>query len=222
MSKYKNLYVLGTSHISKESVKHVKKTVKTLKPSIIALELDQSRYNALISKKKLSKINLLKTLGIRGFLLNFIGVFIEKLLAKKTGIPPGTEMKTAIKLAKKHNIKVVLIDQPIQITLKKLITQITRKEKLKFIKELILSLFMSKKHIEFDINKVPSQKIITKLIKETKLKFPTVYKIVVEERNIYMAKILNKLITYYPDKAILAIVGAGHEKDIIGELKSMN
>jgi pheromone shutdown protein TraB len=34
-----------------------------------------------------------------------------------------------------------------------------------------------------------------------------------------MAKNLNKLILRYPEKKIFVIVGAGHEKGLIGELK---
>lgn len=223
MVKYKNLYIIGTSHISKQSVNEVKRTIEKLNPEIIALELDQSRFLALTSNKKQdSKITTkIQMLGIKGFLFNSIGAFVEKSLGKRTGIKPGTEMKTAIDLAKKNKIEIALIDQPITITIKKLTSQITKKEKIFFIKELLQTLFAKQKHLPFNLNKVPSQKTIDKLIEETKYNYPTIYRVLVEERNVYMANALNKLMNTYPKKTILAIIGAGHEKEIVGEIKSI-
>ncbi|MBI2499507.1 TraB/GumN family protein [Candidatus Woesearchaeota archaeon] len=220
MYRYKNLTILGTSHIAKQSVIEVKKAINTIKPKIIALELDKDRFLALTSKKKKSSIIKYRDLSFQSILFNLIGSYIEKKLSKKTGFIPGSDMKTAIKVAKTQNIKVELIDQPIQITLNKLTSQITRKEKLSLIKEIIFFPFVKNK-TEFDLNKVPSTDIIEKLIKETQEKYPTIHRILVKERNLYMAKALYKIINTNQDKKILAIVGAGHKKEIIGELKSI-
>ena len=221
MSKYKNLYIIGSSHIAKESVNKVKEEIEKSHPEIICLELDQQRFLFLLSKKRKSGIKSLKSLGIKGFLFNFIGALIEKSLGKYTGIEPGSEMKTAIELASKRKIKLVLIDQPINITLKKLTSEITKKEKLRFVLDLLVAPFSRNKKLGFSLNKVPSKKIISKLIEEVERKYPTVYRVLVKERNIYMAKRLNKLMRLYPDKKILAIVGASHEEGIIEELKWM-
>lgn len=221
MAKYGDIWVVGTSHIAKESVEKVKKAVNSYKPDFIALELDKQRLGTLLSKKKKFSLKALKEFGIKALFLNLIGSFIEKRLSKKTGILPGTEMKTAIKLAKEQKIKIALIDQPVNITLKKLTSRITRKEKFRFIKDILSSLFLRKKQVSFDLNKVPSEKVVKKLIEDTKEKYPTVYQVLIEERNKFMAKALYKLTHLYPKKKILAIVGAGHEEGIIGELKSI-
>ncbi len=220
MIKYKNLTVLGTSHIAKQSIHQVEQAITTIKPEIIALELDRGRFFALMSNNKRTSLKSYKKLGFKSFLLNLIGAYLERKLSKSTGILPGTEMKTAIGIARKNNIKIELIDQPINITLEKLTTQLTRKEKFNLLKEVILSIF-SKNKVEFDLNTVPSEKIIKKLISQTKKKYPTIHRILVKERNQYMAKALYKIINTNQDKNTLAIVGAGHQKEIIGELKSI-
>ena len=193
----------------------------SITPDILALELDKERFFALKSKTKTNifSLEIYRKLGFKPFLFNLIGSYIEKKLSKSTGILPGTEMKTAINLAKKNNIQVALIDQPIQITLKKLTSQLTRKEKLSLLKDILFSLF-SKKQAEFDLNEVPSEKIIAKLITQTKEKYPTVYRILVKERNEYMAKALYKIINLDKDKKILAVIGAGHEKEVIRIIRS--
>ena len=91
------------------------------KPEIIALELDAIRFNSLL-KKKVKKIKFkdIKKIGITGFLFNIIGSWSSKKLGKIAEVNPGSEMLTAIKLAKKEKIKIYLIDQDIRVTLKKL------------------------------------------------------------------------------------------------------
>lgn len=219
MNTYKNLTILGTSHIAKQSIKKVKNTIENLKPHIIAIELDKKRLQALFSNQRPSLRDLF-SLGLKAFILNLIAAYAEKKLGKLVGTKPGDEIRQAILSAKEHKLKIALVDQDVQVTLKKLTKRITWKEKFQFIKDIIKSIFGKKQKIKFDLNKVPSQRIINKMIKETKQKYPSVYKTLIEERNSIIAKNLYKLITNYPNKNILAIVGAGHEKAILGELKS--
>ena len=77
-----------------------------------------------------------------------------------------------------------------------------------------------KKDIEiFDIRKVPSSKIIDNILEKVKEKYPGIYKVLIEERNDVMAKNLYKIMREYNNKKIFAIVGAGHESEIINILK---
>ena len=66
--------VLGTSHISQESVDQIKNTIKEFKPDIVAVELDLQRFQAIMSKRrrKMNLRNALK-LGLFGFLFYIIG-----------------------------------------------------------------------------------------------------------------------------------------------------
>ncbi len=217
MNTFKNLTVIGTSHVAIESIKEVEKAIKKTKPFVIALELDNLRFKKLISKKQ--KVNLWKNIGSQGFLLNLIGAWIEKKLGEKVNIKPGSEMEAAIKLAKKEDIKIALIDQDIRITLKKLSKGITFKEKLTFFKDIFLSLFTKKNKINIDLTKVPEKNFINKIIKDVKKRYPNVYRILVEERNKIMAVNLITLMNY--NKPILAIVGAGHETGLINEIKCL-
>lgn len=215
MITFKNLTIIGTSHIAIQSIKEVKEAIKLINPYIIALELDSLRFQKLNSKNK--KNNLLKGIGSRGFLLNLIGAWAEKKLGEKVNTSPGSEMKAAIEIAKKENIKIALIDQDIRITLKNLSKNFTLKEKLRFLKDLLLSIFTNKNKINIDLTKVPEKDFIKKIIKEVKEKYPNLYKVLVEDRNKVMAANLITLINI--NKPILAIVGAGHEEDLIKELK---
>lgn len=218
--KYKNLTIIGTSHIAKESVEEVKTTILKEKPEIIALELDKKRLYSLLYKKK-EKINFYNIfrVGVKGFFFSLLGAWAEKKLGTIVGVSPGSEMLQAVKIAKKKKIKIALIDQDIEITLKKFSKAITWKEKLNFIVDVFKAIIFRKKKIEFDLTRVPDEKIINKLIKEVKARYPNVYKILVKQRNYIMAHNLFNLMQKNTDKKILAIVGAGHEKEILGLIK---
>lgn len=219
MHRYKNLIILGTSHIAIQSVRQVERVIKTYAPDIIALELDKKRFQAILSKKRRFRLRDIKKLGMKGFLLNYLGAWAEKKLGKSVGTKPGAEMKKAIELARLNKKTIALIDQDIQITIRKLTNNITLKEKMRFLKDLLFPFSLKPQKIKFNLKKVPKTETIRKLIKTVKKRYPSVHHILVTERNIVMAKNLNKLILRYPNKVIFAIVGAGHEKGIIGELK---
>jgi len=223
MQVYKNLAIIGTSHISIESVNEVKNFIEKNKPEIIALELDPKRYLSLISKDS-SKRNALKeilSVGIKGYLINVIGSYIEKKLGKVVGVKPGSEMIEAISLAKKYNLKLALIDQDITITLKKLSKEVRFREKFKIFKDILKGIFSKKQEVvKIDLRKVPSQELINKIIKKVKKDYPGVYNVLIKERNEVMAKALNKIINLNNDKKILAIIGAGHEKEVIRLIRS--
>lgn len=215
MKSFRNIIILGTSHIALESVNEVKRLIESEKPEIIALELDKLRFKKLISNRK-QKFSL-RSIASSGSIMNSIGAFIERKLGEKVGIKPGEDMKTAIRLAKKYRIQIALIDQPIQITFKRLSENLTLKEKFRFIADVILSLISSKKRIRIDLTKVPEKKLIRKMIDEVKKRYPNVYKTLIQERNLYMAKYLIELVNL--GKKTLVIVGAGHEDDLIKILK---
>ncbi len=218
MQRYKNLTIVGTSHIAIQSIKEVEEVILKVKPGIVALELDKLRFNALIYKKK-KKLNLrdIKKIGLKGFLFNAVGAWIEKKLGKIVGVSPGTEMKKAVKIAYKVKSDISLIDQDISRTLKRLSQEITWREKLRFVLEVITGFFKRPK-LKMDLTKVPSQKIIKKLTSKLKRQYPSVHKVLVKERNEIMAKNLYKLMS--TGKEIVAIIGVGHEEEIIRLIKS--
>lgn len=222
MRQYKNLTIIGTSHIAIESIKEVKDVISKIKPKIVALELDRKRFQSLIYKKKRRlKFSDIKHIGLKGYLFNLIGAWVEKKLGKTVGVLPGSEMKKAVKIAYQLKSDIALIDQDIEITLKKLSKRITWKEKFRFVADILKGLIFRKPEITFDLKKVPSEKIIKKLTSKVKKRYPSFYLTLIKERDAYMAKALYSLTAKYPNKKIVAVVGAGHEQDIINLIKNL-
>jgi pheromone shutdown-related protein TraB len=218
--KHKNLVLLGTSHIARQSLNEVEAAVKKEKPGIIALELDRKRMAALLEKKR-PRLTLkdIKRVGIKGFLFSIIGAWAEKKLGEKTGIKPGAEMKRAYELARENKIDLAMIDQDIEVTLRKISQKLTWREKLNFFADVFKAVVLRKREVIFDLSKVPSARVIKRLTSKVKKRYPHIYEVLVEERNMVMAKNIAKLCRMNPEKKVLAIIGAGHEKEILDIVK---
>ena len=214
-----NLKIIGTSHIAKQSVNEIKTAVKEFQPEIIAVELDVQRAAALLSKEK-NKVRLADILkiGIKGYLFVKIGQYVQQKLGQMVGVSPGSEMKTALMLARKNKLKIALIDQPIQITLKNFSKNLTWKEKFRFAADFFKGIFFRKRQMKelglenFDLTKVPAEEVIEKMMVPVKKRYPNVFKTLVSDRNKYMVRKLVQLLRKNPDKRILCVVGAGHKK----------
>jgi len=214
--------IIGTNHISKQSTKNIKEAFLEFKPTSICVELDSQRAKSLTNPQK-QKINLrmIKILGFKGFIFFLITKFLQEKLGKIVNVKPGVDMLFAMNLAKNNYLNLFLIDQPIEKTIRFLGKEITFKEKIEFVKDLFKALFFPKrqKKIKLDITKVPSQTIIDELMNQLKKKYPSIYKVLIHDRNIFMAKKIVHLMKKNPEDRFLVVVGAGHEVGLIQSIK---
>lgn len=218
MLKYKNLIVIGTSHIAESSLNEIESVFQKVNPDLVAVELDSNRLYAMLSDKKPNySPSMIRSLGLKGYLFAIIGSFIQQKLGDVVGIKPGSDMLSAVRLAQKGNKKLALIDQDIQITISRLSKAIGWKERVHFVVDLFSAPFAKK--LKIDLRKVPEKELIKKLLKIMKKRYPGLYKVLVEERNRLMALKLRALMDNYPNIKIMAIVGAGHEDDLLALIK---
>ncbi len=218
MQAFENLILIGTSHIARESIIEVEKIIEEEKPELVALELDKGRFFALVNEEK-GRLSFkdIKLIGFKGYLFAKLGEFVERKLGGKVGVSPGEEMLKAAEIATKNKCKIALIDQKIEITLKRFSKEITWKEKFRFFADIVKGVFIKKYRMSIDLSKVPDKEFIANILKQVKVRYPNFYKVLVEERNKYMAVKLVKLMKEY--SKIVAVVGAGHEEEIIEEIK---
>lgn len=212
-----NIKIVGTSHISSQSLNEIKKTFLQFQPSIIAVELDKDRLFGLQNpnmKNKTSHRKLIKHLGLPGYFFAMIGKYVQKKLGSIVNLTPGEDMLFAANLAKNNNLQLELIDRPINITLKRFSNKFGIKEIFQIIKNIFKGIFSKKNKINIDLKKIPEQELIDFLISEVKKDYPSIYSVIIEERNHYMAKKLIILSKQNKNSKILAVVGAGHKKEM--------
>ncbi len=221
--KYGNLTVIGTSHIAEDSVSMVREAILAENTAIVAVELDHARLHALLSEEKPSlSFAMLRVMGLTGFVFFAIAGFLQRKLGKMIGAVPGQEMKTAVQIAQENKIRVALIDQPLNITMHSL-SRISTWEKLKLARDFVLGITgIETDKVQFDLTKTPDSKFVTMAMKKLKERYPGLYKALVADRNEYMARMLARLMKLEPQSRIVAVVGAGHEGEIVKLVRKLS
>lgn len=218
--KYHNLILIGSSHIAQESIAKITETFTKSQPDIVAVELDSNRLHALLSgERRTLLLKDIRKVGVKGYLFAQIGSWAEHKLGEGVGVSPGEDMVTAVRLATAHKLPVALIDQNIAVTLKEFSLHLTWKEKWRFVWDIMKAVFGPKQEIPFDLRTIPNPKVVRSLTHQVKKRYPNIYKVLVTDRNTFMAKKLAAIMRAEPDKTILAVVGAGHEEDVINLIK---
>ena len=198
------IILLGTSHISPESMKSIRSVIEREKPDCVAVELDRARYAALVSGKGRKP---------SGVFLKMIS-WMQKEMGKMTGMVPGEEMLEAVNFSRKSGIMVYLIDQDFSLTIRD-IQAISPLEKTRLFLGALLGSFAGKR---FDLKKVPPRKMVKDALAYLKRSFPQVYEAIVVKRNEHMAFVLKELLKKH--EKVLAVVGAGHIDGLKKLLKS--
>ncbi|MBW1694362.1 MAG: TraB/GumN family protein, partial [Deltaproteobacteria bacterium] len=88
----KDIILLGTAHVSKESVRQVKEVIEAEKPDTVCVELCESRYMSIRQKDKWQNTDIVKVIkDKKSFLLlsNLLLVSFQKRIAQKFDIVPG-------------------------------------------------------------------------------------------------------------------------------------
>lgn len=216
LDKEPSLKIIGTAHVSDESVKEVKETIRELKPDVVAVELDMNRYHNLKSEvsgeKRETEFNIREIIQgeqLTLFLVSGFLSYMQKKIGDDVGVKPGAEMLAAIEVAEEVGAKVALIDRNIQITLKRALNQMSWWEKIKFAYGLIASFFASDEELE-DIEKIKEGDTLAEVMEYFKDMSPKAYHVLVDERDKYMARMLLDM----PDGQVVAVVGAGHQSGI--------
>ena len=198
----KGLRMVGVSHVDPEGSNRIRREIRESKPTVVAVELCPQRLATLIEiERGYAKPGLVLQ---KGGLVGLLITILEKTAGEKAGVLPGSEMLTAVKEAENIKATVELIDQPILITLQKL-SAIPFWEKLKFITEAIKAILNSFSMSKSEITKINADEIL----REFKNRYPNLSRVLIEERNAYMAGRL-KDILQRTEGPIIAIVGLGH------------
>jgi pheromone shutdown-related protein TraB len=218
---YRNLVLIGTSHIAAESITRVEQVIRKEQPAIVALELDRQRLYALFHPQK-ARLHWkdIKRVGLKGWLFSVIGAWVERKLGEKVGVAPGTEMLQAFQTAREQHARIALIDQDIEVTLRRFSKALSWREKANLFVDLFKGIVLRKQEFMFDLSRVPSEKLIGKMIRQVQKRYPNLYRVLVTERNHVMAHRLAHLMRDHPEKTIVAVVGAGHEKELVQLVKA--
>jgi len=214
----KNITLIGTAHISQESVDTVVKAINDLHPDTVCVELDQQRYQSLINQKGWESLNLKEVIRKKQlpFLLaNLALSSYQKRMGLATGVQPGAELAAAAQLAEEQGMRVELVDRNIRTTLLRVWRITGLWNKMKVLASLFASLFEKQQVNEEELAKLRQADNLAGMLEEMGELLPSVKQILVDERDTYMAY----HIRLAPGEKIVAVVGAAHLPGIVAHLQ---
>ena len=220
------LTIIGTAHVSEESVNEVKDAIYEQHPEVVAIELDRGRYVRL--KQQMMGIEQDDTISVSKIIKeNKVGLFLTTTLLSyfqsKIGadldVAPGSEMVGAIEASEDLGIPIALIDRDINITLQRALNKMGFIEKSKFLVSLIASVFgFGEDEEDIDVEELKNPENLDELMEMFKDEAPSVHEVLVHERDAYLAGRINGL----PQDHVIAVVGAGHKKGITTFLENQD
>ncbi len=217
----KEIHLIGTAHVSQESVDEVTNAIDTLKPDTICVELDEGRYRSKTEKQGWGNLNLKNVIKEnKGFLLlaNMALSSYQKKLGAQLGVSPGDEIMKAAELAVERDIPLVLCDREIQITFKRAWGLSNLWNKTKLIGALLSAVFSDEKITAEELEKLKGTNLLQSLLDEMAKELPTIKKVLIDERDQYLA---SKIFSSQGNN-IVAIVGAGHVGGLIEYMQKLN
>lgn len=210
----KKIYLVGTAHVSKESVQDVRSTVEAVQPDTVCVELCPARYKTMCMGDAWRKMDIFKVLREKKavFLLAqlILSAFYRRI-GEQLGVQPGAEMLEAVQAAEKQNAALVLADRSVEVTLKRVWGFLGFLSKIKLFSHLLASLFISEKLDESSIEQIKQKDQLEAVLAEFAEKFPEIKKRLIDERDIFLAQKIRET----EGNTVVAVVGAGHVAGIV-------
>ena len=217
----RKITLIGTAHVSKESVEEVKETIKVINPDCVAVELDEKRADSIQNSEKYKELDIVQVLKRgEGFLLiaNLILASFQRKMGQNVGVKPGDEMLAAIEVAKELNIPTALVDRPIQITLRRAWAKNGFMGRIKLLSTLIASAFSKEEVSAEEIEKLKKQSEMDSMMTELAEYMPVIKEVLIDERDKYLAtNIWNS-----QGNNVVAVLGAGHLPGVEAHLIKMS
>jgi pheromone shutdown-related protein TraB len=213
------IVIVGTAHVSEKSVEEVRDVIRREKPDIVAVELCRPRFEALQDKGASSRnteLPIREMLSGGKFyylLVQILLSYIQKKIGKEMGVDPGSEMIAAIDAARAEGYEIALVDRDIQVTMQRFWKSMGFFEKLRMMRDLLAAALGIGGGQEIDMDTITSQDSISLLTEELRNTSPNAGKVLIDERDAYIAGSLLKLVSG-GGKTIVAVVGAGHKEGI--------
>jgi pheromone shutdown-related protein TraB len=213
----RDIHLIGTAHVSKESIDEVTGAIREEKPGMVCVELDESRYAAITKQDSWEKLDIAKVLKEgKGFLLiaNLTLSGFQRRLGNELGVKPGEEMIAALNTAKEMGIDFSLCDREIHMTLRRAWARCGFWSKCKLLAALLSSAFTTEKLSAEEIEKLKKTSELDSMMDELAKYLPAVKETLIDERDRYLAVKIWAGHSKNEAGSTLAVVGAGHLRGI--------
>jgi pheromone shutdown-related protein TraB len=211
--------LIGTAHVSRESINEVDQVIREEDPGMVCIELDAGRFASINGKDNWEKLDIIKVFKEgKGFLLmaNLVLAGFQRRMGLELGVKPGEEMKTAVDAAVELGIPYSLCDREVQITLRRAWARCGLWSKCKLLAALVSSAFSTEKLSGAEIENMKTRSELDGMMAELADYLPQVKETLIDERDRYLAARIWTAAANVRDRTrkIVAVVGAGHMQGI--------
>ena len=210
----REIILIGTAHISRESADLVDRVITEEKPDVVCVELCKARFEAIQQKDKWQEMDIVKVIRENRtalLLSQLLMMSLQKKIAERFNINPGEDMLRAISRAEESGAEVVLADREIRVTLLRTWRMMGLWSKMKFLSDMILSLFIGENITEENIEELKQHDVLDLALKSIGEKLPELKTTLIDERDQFLACSIRNS----QGRKIVAVVGAGHIPGII-------
>lgn len=205
----RKITLIGTAHVSSESITEVTDFIREHKPDCVAIELDEKRCQTIKNPDSWRELDIIKVLKRNeGFLLlaNLVMGAFQKRMGKNAGVKPGDEMVAAMNTAESLGIPTVMVDRPIQTTFRRAWAKNSGYGKIKLLSALFASGFSNEEVSQDQIENLKKTSEMDSMMKELSEYMPVVKEVLIDERDKYLAAHIWEA----KGNDIVAVIGAGH------------
>jgi pheromone shutdown-related protein TraB len=209
--------LVGTAHISRESVDLVREVIAGEQPDRVCVELDEKRLAALRQPDLFASLDLkhvIRTQQLAALFVNLILASYQKRLGGNIGVMPGAELLEAVRTAEAHCIPVSLCDRDVRVTLRRAWDSLPWWRRFYVLSALLVSLFERPEVDEESLREMRQSDVMSQLIEEMGRQFPSIKRVLIDERDAYLAEKVRAA----DGQRIVAVIGAGHRAGIAKKL----
>ncbi len=213
----REIILIGTAHISRESADLVDRVITEEKPDVVCVELCKARFEAIKQKDKWQEMDIVKVIRENRtalLLSQLLMISLQRKIAERFNINPGEDMLRAISRAAESGAEVVLADREIRVTLLRTWRMMGLWSKMKFLSDMILSLFIGENITEENIEELKQHDVLDLALKSIGEKLPELKTTLIDERDQFLACSIRNS----QGRKIVAVVGAGHIPGIIEKI----
>lgn len=191
--------LIGTGHVF-DLRRRLQREVMVRAPDVVCLELDPPRLRSLLARK--AGAAPAPAPGVYKLLAEF-----QDRMAAERGIAPGDEMLAAFEAARDAKVPVELIDVDAQAAFQRLWKSMGLWEKARFAGSAVLGMVLPKSMMDEELERLQGD--YGDLFDQLAREYPTVKRVLIDERNEHMAARLGGL-HQAGRQRIVAVVGDGH------------
>lgn len=205
----KRYYIVGTAHVSEQSVTDVNNVIDEVQPDSVCVELCEARFTALTDENRWKKLDIFKVIreGKMLFLLANLAIgAYQRRIGADLGVKPGAEMLAGVERAREIDAHLTLADRDIHVTLKRTWANLGFWQKIKLLSAILGGVFGTEKVEAEDIEQLKEQVHLNEMMKEFAEAMPGVKEPLIDERDQYLMSSIEEA----PGNTIVAVVGAAH------------